>query len=459
MTWNIKIWQAAAAGSIALLLVTGSSTRLGAPDVSPVEQSPNAGMDSAGTSYLWDFGDGSTAAKRIVNHQYLRAGSYEWIVTATKNGSPCSKSGSITIGAVSPDFKGAIELDGDPLQNGIVKPLLGTSGSETMEETGQSRPSDETAIGCTTTVPATGTLNTNVQFAVTVSFLKPGALIEADSIVGNLRYVPPTGSKGFFQGSPLSESCRQSNEARFTHILSRDLAVMETEVTRRMWSNLRAAQPTLPADPSYRGWGAEMTRPVQQVTCQESVLFANLLSLQQGLTRCYYTNSTRAVPISPSNYKKTANPYCDFSASGYRLPTEGEWEWFCRAKSKTPFSVPEPQYGSGNCACGNLPAFDGVAWYCATSRNHTHPAGEKIANPWNLKDVHGNVYEWCWDWAESYPSGTVTDYAGPGSGSYRAARGGSWHEDSRYCRSAARYSGAPGERWSGYGFRLCRSIL
>ena len=176
--------------------------------------------------------------------------------------------------------------------------------------------------------------------------MNPGALYATDSIVGKLRYIPATSAAGVLQGSPTSEGCRETDETQFTHILTREFAIMETELTRQMWADLRAVQPSLPVDPSNVAWGEDMSQPANKVTWYEAALFSNLLSLQQGLTRCYYTTSSKKTPITSGNYKKTKY-YCDFSANGYRLPSEGEWEYACRAGTKGPFWFNEPQYVKG----------------------------------------------------------------------------------------------------------------
>ena len=126
--------------------------------------------------------------------------------------------------------------------------------------------------------------------------------------------------------------------------------------------------------------------------------------------------------ITASNYTTTSAIYCDFSANGYRLPTEGEWEYFTRAGTKTAFSIDEPNYDGSTCASctvDDLPSLQTVAWFCGNSfgLEYTNPVGWLDPNPWNLKDVHGNVLEMCWDFYDAnYPTGTVADYHGPATG-------------------------------------------
>jgi formylglycine-generating enzyme required for sulfatase activity len=133
------------------------------------------------------------------------------------------------------------------------------------------------------------------------------------------------------------------------------------------------------------------------------------------------------------------------AGSRYRLPTEAEWEYACRAWTSTRFHYgDDPGYT-------NLTNY---AWYLDNSGGTTHPVGQKLPNPWGLYDMTGNVAEWCQDWYGLYPGGTVTDPQGPGSGSGRVLRGGLWGEGAKYCRSAWRITKDPAERCYCVGFRV-----
>jgi sulfatase modifying factor 1 len=123
---------------------------------------------------------------------------------------------------------------------------------------------------------------------------------------------------------------------------------------------------------------------------------------------------------------------------GCRLPTEAEWEYACRAGTTT-------AYHTGS----TLNA--GQANY---NSNQTKAVGSYAPNAWGLFDMHGNVWEWCSDWYGSYPSSAQTNPSGPVSGSNRVLRGGGWHNDGRYCRSAYRGGNVPSLRTDGIGFRL-----
>ena len=129
----------------------------------------------------------------------------------------------------------------------------------------------------------------------------------------------------------------------------------------------------------------------------------------------------------------------------YRLPTEAQWEYACRAGSTGSFCFGEEEAELGK-----------YAWYGDNSQGSTHPVGQLKPNAWGLYDMHGNVYEWCQDWYGEYPSGPVTDPTGPSSGEYRVLRGGSWDGEAGDVRSAYRLRLHPGYRYGHEGFRVSR---
>ena len=137
----------------------------------------------------------------------------------------------------------------------------------------------------------------------------------------------------------------------------------------------------------------------------------------------------------------------------YRLPTEAEWEYACRAGSTGNFC-----FGDDEARLGEY------AWYSGNSDNKTHPVGEKKPNAWGLYDIHGNVWEWCWNWWDDKyyercaKQGVVADPSGPETGSSRLYRGGSWDYDAVDCGSGYRYWDEPVMRWYYLGLRLARSV-
>jgi len=289
-----------------------------------------------------------------------------------------------------------------------------------------------------------------------------GDLYAVDSIVGNLRYVK---AGTFTQGSPVEEYCRgllgYGDETQFSHTLTRNYAVMQTEVTRARWAALRAVQPSLPEDPSHEGYSPSGTYPVNNLDWYEAVKFANLLSQQQGLTPCYYSDSGFTSVIG-GDYNGS-ECYCNFAASGYRLPTEGEWEFMCRAGTTGAFYVTESGYDGSSClqcTAGLFPALEATAVFCATMDVATgcKPVGGKTANPWNLQDIIGNVDEWTWDVTDDYPAGPSTDYTGPSTGEARAIRGGHFEWSADTLRSAFRSWNNPVNQAVSVGFRLVRTV-
>lgn len=199
---------------------------------------------------------------------------------------------------------------------------------------------------------------------------------------------------------------------------------------------------------------------------QEDIFVTKLDAAGAALVYSTFIGTSRTehaadIAIDATNYT-TGPVFCDFKASGYRLPTEGEWEHFARAGTIGPFSIDEPAYASGtcnSCTAGTLPALETVAAFCATASEGTDPVAGRLANPWGLFDVHGNVHEFCWDgYAQAYPSAATIDYAGVDLSTQFALRGGSWHSTPRYCRSAARASTTRTYRYNGYGFRLVRTV-
>lgn len=339
----------------------------------------------------------------------------------------------------------------------IIILSLGAEETKNVPESGKHFGQIE-SIYCNATVAPEGQATIPVQFQAAASKgHRAGDLVAVDNIAGIMRFVPATGPEGFLQGSPASEPGRKADETQFTHILARNIAVMETEVTRTMWSALQSVQPRIGNDPTDTSYGSGATNPVQQVYWGYAVIFANLLSIQNGLVPCYYTDSAKNVVIGRDT-NSLSSIYCDFTANGYRLPTEGEWEYFARAGTAIPFSIDEPDYNAGNSTACNVtlhPELAKVAIYCGT-RSNTRNVGSKLPNPWNLKDIHGNVSEWCWDTYGEYPAGTVTDYQGTAPGNDRVHRGGGFQSKPVGCRSANRehyYS-----RDQHIGFRLVRTL-
>ena len=131
----------------------------------------------------------------------------------------------------------------------------------------------------------------------------------------------------------------------------------------------------------------------------------------------------------------------------YRLPTEAEWEYACRAGTTTKYS-----FGDSDSELGEY------AWYRDNSGKTTHPVGGKKPNPWGLYDMHGNVWEWCRDWFGDYSNGIARDPVGPSIAPLRASRGGSWVYNVKDMGSAYRSGNSPRTLSYGLGFRLSLQV-
>jgi sulfatase modifying factor 1 len=138
----------------------------------------------------------------------------------------------------------------------------------------------------------------------------------------------------------------------------------------------------------------------------------------------------------------------------FRLPTEAEWEYACRAGTTTSFNT-------GKCLDADQANYRGdfpmPGCGKGPNRGKTMPVASFKPNAWGLYDMHVNVWEWCQDWYDDYPDGSVTDPVGPSSSGYRIRRGGSWFDFARDCRSAHRYWFTPDTRYDILGFRLALS--
>ena len=222
----------------------------------------------------------------------------------------------------------------------------------------------------------------------------------------------------FTMGSPSEEKGANDDEEQHQVTISKDYYLGVTEVTQGQYEKVMGTNPSYFQTRVIRKSDSSMY-PVEQVSWEDAVEFCKRLS---------------ALPEE----KKVGRVY--------RLPTEAEWEYACRAGSKTAYSFGE--------SARSLPDY---AWFAGNANIQTHPVGEKKPNAWGLYDMHGNVWEWCSDWYGEYPKGAVSDPTGPREGLNGAGRGGSWINEAAYCRSAKRSRIAPSYRVSFFGFRLALS--
>jgi len=211
----------------------------------------------------------------------------------------------------------------------------------------------------------------------------------------------PSGT--FMMGSPESEKWRSANEKLHQVTISKPFFLAKYPVTQAQW---RAVMGNYPSH--FEG----DTLPVEQVSWDDCQEFVKKLNQMQKIT-------------------------------AFRLPTEAEWEYACRAGSTT-------AYGYGD----NPDILENYAWYNKISDGTTHQVGQKKPNAWGLYDMHGNVWEWCKDWFDDYATGAISDPTGPQVGFLRVVRGGGWGQPAGGCRSANRNWGIPGFRSDDLSFRV-----
>jgi formylglycine-generating enzyme required for sulfatase activity len=206
----------------------------------------------------------------------------------------------------------------------------------------------------------------------------------------------------FDMGSPTSEGDRQDNETLHHVKITAPFLMAATAVTQAQW---RAVMGTNPSQ--FHG----DDRPVEMVSWDDAVAFCQKLSAKEG--------------------------------KHYRLPTEAQWEYACRAGTQTAYA------GTGK--------LEEMGWYQGNSDKQSHPVARKKPNAWGLYDMHGNIWQWCSDGDGPY-AGDAVDPKGADNKSSRVIRGGSWDNSAKRCRAAFRLSSAPDIRSHNVGFRLCLDL-
>ena len=245
------------------------------------------------------------------------------------------------------------------------------------------------------------------------------------------RMVPiPAGE--FLMGSPEDEPDRDDDERRHRVTLTRDFLIAATEVSQALYQDVTGVNPS-------RRPGAD--HPVESVTWYDCIRFCNLLSDRDGLEPAYEIIGEQVI--------------WDTTAEGYRLPTEAEWEYACRAGTTT-------AYGFGDDA-DRLHSYANYDDQSDSTRTDGHadtaPVGSYAPNGWGLYDMLGNVWEWCWDWWAPHTPDDRVDPEGPAHGREKVEKGGCWLTDPDMCRPAYRHYFEPYKKRSYVGFRVVRTVV
>jgi formylglycine-generating enzyme required for sulfatase activity len=266
------------------------------------------------------------------------------------------------------------------------------------------------------------------------------------------RYVPA----GSFQRDDTAEN---------VSVITKSYWMSETEVTQELFYAVMGTNPSYFTSGAASG-ETQNKRPVENVSWYAAIAFCNKLSLANGKDPVYSVSGVdwttlvyNDIPTSNNGDWNAAT--WDKSKNGYRLPTEMEWMWAAMGAdtSEQPNVTGYTKgYAGSSEGGGGQTNIGDYAWYDTNSDNKTHEVGKKTANELGLKDMSGNVWEWCWDrHNNSYPAEKQTDYAGAASGVGRVIRGGGWQHNASTCVVSYRGAHAPGVGDHYSGFRVvCR---
>ena len=237
-------------------------------------------------------------------------------------------------------------------------------------------------------------------------------------------------------GSPPEEKDREEDELQ--HPASVDGFVMcETEVTQAQY------QAVMGENPSDCDGGCGGSLPVQNVSWNEACAYMEKLTQRENEAR-----AKERLPALTPCYEKQGETWAwkDHGCTGFRLPTESEWEYAARAGTGTAYFFGETDAKLGD-----------YAWFGGDAENKVHAVGEKKRSPWGLHDIYGNVWEWCWDWFGEYKAAPDKNDSGLENGVDRVLRGGSAWFGPWDLRSASRDRNSPTNRLRNSGFRCVRA--
>jgi formylglycine-generating enzyme required for sulfatase activity len=307
-------------------------------------------------------------------------------------------------------------------------------------------------------------------------------------------YYPPSFLKPTMVYVQGSSNWKYGNSNTQTNVTIRDFYMSSTEITQAQFEYVMGTDATTPYFACGHGGTSDVTNrptsnlPVEWVNWYHAIAFCNKLSIMEGRTPCYsipnidtlnlsHTDGSDGhgwrnlafgiIPIESSNADWDAAT-CNFavdasdaSKTGYRLPTESEWEYAAREGTKNSTYY----FSGGGTGSSDTDALDTLVWYTGNNNKNGNPYGTKAVgtkkpNALGLYDMSGNVFEWCWNWDNStFPAATPSGVDSPSTGSGRILRGGNWHDAAAYCRVSRRDSYSPVSQTVNYGFRVAVGAL
>jgi formylglycine-generating enzyme required for sulfatase activity len=251
----------------------------------------------------------------------------------------------------------------------------------------------------------------------------------------------------FLMGSPIDEPGRNSGEIQHRVTLN-SFSLGAHEVTQAEYESIMGKNPS-----SLKG----SNLPVTSVSWYDAIEFCNALSNRYDLPPAYQIDKNNADPNNTSQVENDKERWIvnwDKKSKGFRLPTEAEWEYACRAGLETPFNT-------GNNITTEQANYDGSKPYnnnqSGTTKGTVVPVNSYAPNRWGFFNMHGNVYEWCWDWYGNYSTVSLNNPSGPSTGEKRLIRGGGKSSSANSSRSAHRYLSFATAKYADVGFRVAKN--